>query len=55
MDIRMPGTKGPEATRRITRAPYVHGGAEPPRVVILTTFEMDQYVYERCARQPAAA
>ncbi len=45
MDIRMPGTDGIEATRRITSA-APREGAGPPRVVILTTFEIDQYVYE---------
>ncbi|TXS48126.1 response regulator [Streptomyces sp. t39] len=39
MDIRMPGTDGIEATRRITGAP---GGA---RVLVLTTFDDDEYVY----------
>jgi DNA-binding NarL/FixJ family response regulator len=42
MDIRMPGIDGLEATRRIMAA-----GAEPPvRVLVLTTFDLNEYVYE---------
>src|SRR3954470_7208332 len=40
MDIRMPELDGLEATRRILS----EGGA--PRVLILTTFDLDEYVYE---------
>jgi DNA-binding NarL/FixJ family response regulator len=40
MDVRMPGTNGLEATRRI-----VASGVES-RVLILTTFDLDEYVYE---------
>ena len=40
MDVRMPGTNGIEATRRILRS-----GVEA-RVLILTTFDVDEYVYE---------
>ena len=42
MDIRMPGLDGLAATRRITD----DGRLEGVRVVILTTFELDEYVYE---------
>ncbi|MFJ8845069.1 response regulator [Streptomyces cyaneofuscatus] len=41
MDIRMPGTDGLEATRRITTDPRLAA----VRVVILTTFDMDDHVY----------
>ena len=40
MDVRMPGTDGIEATRRIAAS-----GVES-RVLILTTFDLDEYVYE---------
>ncbi|MGW6564906.1 response regulator [Streptomyces sp. NPDC054975] len=39
MDVRMPAMDGLEATRRIT------GTSGEPRVIILTTFDLDRYVY----------
>ncbi|MGY1616537.1 response regulator [Geodermatophilus sp. SYSU D00691] len=42
MDIRMPGTDGLTATREITGSPDLPG----VRVVVLTTFEADEYVLE---------
>ena len=42
MDIRMPGVNGLEATRRIAAEDDLAG----VRVVILTTFESDEYVYQ---------
>jgi DNA-binding NarL/FixJ family response regulator len=41
MDIRMPEMDGLEATRRILASPP----AEATRIIILTTFDLDQYVY----------
>jgi DNA-binding NarL/FixJ family response regulator len=42
MDIRMPRMDGIEATKRILSA--VPAGADP-RIIILTTFDLDEYVY----------
>jgi DNA-binding NarL/FixJ family response regulator len=57
MDIRMPGADGIEATRLIRSQA---GGDAVPRVLILTTFDLDEYVYEAlragasgfCSRTP---
>lgn len=42
MDVRMPVMDGVEATRRITAT----ARAGTPRVLILTTFDLDEYVFE---------
>jgi DNA-binding NarL/FixJ family response regulator len=39
MDVRMPRVDGIEATRQIAAM------AEPPRVLVLTTFDLDEYVF----------
>ena len=41
MDVRMPDTDGIEATRQITA-----GGPHGPRVIMLTTFDLDEHVYD---------
>jgi DNA-binding NarL/FixJ family response regulator len=41
MDVRMPEVDGIEATRRLRAAL-----ADPPKVLVITTFEHDEYVYE---------
>ena len=40
MDVRMPRMDGIEATR------FICGFDDPPRILILTTFDIDDYVYE---------
>jgi DNA-binding NarL/FixJ family response regulator len=50
MDVRMPGTDGIEATRQL--AGDAAGGdaaglaCAPPKVLILTTFDLDEYVFD---------
>jgi DNA-binding NarL/FixJ family response regulator len=39
MDVRMPGMDGIEATRQLA-------GPDGPRVIVLTTFDLDEYVYD---------
>jgi DNA-binding NarL/FixJ family response regulator len=41
MDIRMPKLDGIEATRQL-----LNDGGEHPRVLVLTTFDLDEYVYQ---------
>jgi DNA-binding NarL/FixJ family response regulator len=41
MDIRMPELDGLEATRRI-----LESGEDAPKILMLTTFDLDEYVYE---------
>jgi DNA-binding NarL/FixJ family response regulator len=44
MDVRMPGTDGLEATRQLMHPPP--GVTYRPRILMLTTFDLDDYVYE---------
>ncbi|WP_436699075.1 response regulator [Nocardioides sp. BYT-33-1] len=39
MDVRMPRLDGVEATRRLAERP------EPPQVIVLTTFDLDEYAF----------
>ncbi len=51
MDIQMPGTDGQAATRQIAADPQLNSA----RVVILTTFELDEYVFEAIRCGPAGS
>jgi DNA-binding NarL/FixJ family response regulator len=47
MDVRMPRLDGIQATRRlVSQAPTSQNPGTPTRVLILTTFDHDEYVYE---------
>ena len=49
MDIRMPGLDGVAATRRITADPRLAAVA----VVVLTTFDADEHVFDAIRAGPA--
>jgi DNA-binding NarL/FixJ family response regulator len=49
MDIRMPGLDGLAATRMILADHPVTEDGHPVRVIVLTTFDLDQYVYAALA------
>ena len=46
MDVRMPRRDGIQATRAILGQALVEAPVEAPRVLVLTTFDHDEYVYE---------
>jgi DNA-binding NarL/FixJ family response regulator len=46
MDVRMPGTDGIEATRQLAAGAAAGGQPGGPRVLVLTTFDLDDYVFD---------
>ncbi|MFE7508847.1 response regulator [Promicromonospora sp. NPDC057488] len=45
MDVRMPGGDGLAATRQIVRGGAGASGPTPPAVLVVTTFDLDEYVF----------
>ena len=50
MDVRMPAVDGIQATRHL-----VETLADPPKVLVVTTFENDDHVYDALQSGPAAS
>ena len=46
MDVRMPGTDGVAATRAVVEEGLTAHSGQPIRIIILTTYDIDQYVYD---------
>ncbi|WP_144710772.1 response regulator transcription factor [Curtobacterium pusillum] len=46
VDIRMPVLDGISATREILAAPMSDDGSPPPRILVVTTFNLDEYVFD---------
>ncbi|GAA1389033.1 response regulator transcription factor [Kitasatospora putterlickiae] len=46
MDVRMPGMDGLAATRELVRDGAAPGAGRTPKIVVVTTFEVDDYVYQ---------
>ncbi|MFG2088265.1 MULTISPECIES: LuxR C-terminal-related transcriptional regulator [unclassified Spirillospora] len=46
MDVRMPVMDGLEATRRLLTGAGAAADGDAPRILMLTTFDLDDYVYE---------
>ena len=55
MDVRMPHCDGLEAARRILERDGEREEDERVRIIMLTTFDIDEYVYWRCVRVRAVS
>ena len=53
MDVRMPGTDGVAATRVVIEEGLTAQSGEPVRVIILTTFHLDDYVHAHLHAGPS--